>query len=131
MKRIDPLQVKLPPHLSREARRLAADADVTNPVSEPDARPLVQSTAIRLMRLGVVNKVDQPGVIQSIADQIHKILHLKILSKGNRAAPTNFAERINKWFVNHVRITDKGSVNFTLEVTHDEILQTPMRPCAL
>ena len=123
--KVDAGTVVLPYHLQNEARRLLVGASYDNPISEPRARPLVQSTAIWLMRQGVINRSDHPGVIAAAGEQLHDIIGLHLLQKAGKTAATTFAHRINLFLANHVR-NETGS--FMLEVPKEEQLDTPMRP---
>ena len=116
--------LKLPSHLLAEARRLAASASKDNPITEPTARPLVHSTAIWLMRLGVISKSEHPGVIDEAGSQLHKIIPLDHMRGAKGGRPTTFSHRIDVYLGNHVRF-ESGSCR--VEVRHDETLNTPMK----
>ena len=122
---VDAGSLTLPAHLKEEAKELASVARTDNPITEVQARPLVRSTAIWLLRQGVVNREDNPGVIQTAGELLHEIvpLHLCQAKKGQTHA-TDFSSRIFSYFQNHV--TRTGS-DFTLQVAHDAPLTTPMR----
>ena len=123
---VNPHTLQLPDFIQAEARFLKAGAGKDNPISEPDARPLVQSTALWLMRMGVINRSEHPGVIDQAGKKLHDILPLDILSGGhsNGGRPTSFGTRINTYLGNHVR-NDTGTL--AIEVPLDEELNTPMR----
>ena len=121
---VDSSKLKLAPHLVAEARRLAADASTHNPVSEPTARALVQSTAVWLMRQGVISKSEHPGVIDEAGTQLHAIIPLEHLKGSKGGKPTTFAHRIDVFLGNHVRFE---SGTWRIEVAQDTALNTPMR----
>ena len=115
----------LPAHLIHCARLLRNEAAVDNPLTDVQARPLVNSTALWLMRNGTINKEDSPGVIQKAGDLLHDIIpvHLLQVRKGAGRA-TDFTTRIAGFLQNHVT---KTTGTFKLEVPHDEPLSTPLK----
>ena len=117
--------MELPHHLHVEASRLRDAAATDNPVTEVQARPLIRSACIWLMRQGCINKEDSPGVISKMGDLLHVIvpLHMCQVPQG-RTRATDFASRIFAFFQNQV--TRQGA-DFQLQVPEEEKLTTPLR----
>ena len=120
---VNPSTVILPPHIVEEARRLATGASKDNPITEPTARPLVQSTCVWLMRQGVIGRTEHPGVITEVGTKLHDIISIDKLH-ATKGKATTFAHRINVYLANHVR-NSTGSLK--LEVGEAEELNTPMK----
>ena len=122
---LDASTLTLPEHLVREATELQQKASTDNPVTEVQARPLIRSTAIWLMKQGVVNKEDSPGVIQRAGELLHHFipLHFCHVPKAKTSA-TDFPTRIFAFLQNHVT---RSGADFVLQVPHDATLNTPMR----
>lgn len=117
--------MKLPEHLVEEAQHLRDGAKKDNPVTEPQARPLIRSTVVWLMQNGTINKEDSPNVILKAGELLHSFipLHLCQVPKGKHNA-TDFATRISTFLQNSVTRTN---ADFKLQVAHDAVLNTPMR----
>ena len=122
---LDATKVELAAHLITEAKELQATARSDNPITELRARPLVQSTAIWLVSQGVVNKEDNPGVIQRVGELLHEYipLHFCHIPK-NKTMAVDFATRIYAFMQNHMT---RNGADFTLQVAHDADLNTPMK----
>ena len=117
--------MKLPEHLVEEAQHLRDGAKKDNPVTEPQARPLIRSTVVWLMQNGTINKEDSPNVILKAGELLHSFipLHLCQVPKGKHNA-TDYATRISTFLQNSVTRTN---ADFKLQVAHDAVLNTPMR----
>ena len=117
--------MKLPAHILQEARALKAKAGVDNPITEPQARPLLTSTAIWLLKNGTCDKESSPGVIGQASVLLHAEIPLHLLHTPKGAKyPTDFATRIFGFFQNHVT---RSNGAFKIQVAHDEVLNTPLR----
>ena len=73
---MDTRKMTLPAHLKSEAEELRAASSVDNPITEMQARPLVKSTAIWLMKNGTINKEDSPLVVDKAGKLLHELLPL-------------------------------------------------------
>ena len=122
---LDPGQLQLPDHITREARRLLRDSASDNPITEYQARPLIQSTCIWLLRQGVINTEDSPGVFSTVSEMLHDMIQVNQLQvPAGCKRPVDFGTRIKTWFGNYVT---RRKTTFQLEVAHDEALNTPLR----
>ena len=117
--------LELPRHLVVEAERLKSDATSDNPITEFQARPLVNSTCFWLLRQGVINKEDSPGVISTAAELLHNIIPLaKLQVPPGKTKALGFETRLSQWFGNYIT---REKATFALTVSPDEELNTPLR----
>ena len=110
----------LPSHLLHEARHLARAASEDNPITEPQARPLVTSAAVYLLLDGVMTKKRHPRVIEHFGSMLHGILPLAVcaIPKGKKT-PTSFDERIANWLIDKIRRSSSG---WQLEVAKGTVI---------
>lgn len=121
----------LPPHLVMEAarlRELCRSDDIA--LSEHVCRPLVQSTALWLMNMGVTHEANHPGVFDKVSCLLHKelpatMLQLKGSASSKKPASVGqnlFSRRIQDYMKNTIR---KG--DWQLQVRSSAELSTPLR----
>lgn len=126
--RVSPHDIKeLPPHILAEAESLREQAnDCGLKLTEHVLRPLVQSTAIWLIRLGVTHTSTHPGVFRKVGVLLHdpKCLPMSMLQARGDGKVIPFESRLEEFMKNRIR--NKNST-FQLEVSSEEQLNTPLR----
>lgn len=126
--RVSPHDIKeLPSHILAEIECLRGEAESCGlKLTEHVCRPLVQSTAIWLIRLGVTHTSSHPGVFRKVGLLMHdpKCLPMSMLQAGSSGKVIPFENRLEEFMKNRIR--NKNST-FQLEVSSEEQLNTPLR----
>ena len=106
-RRISPHEINtLPPHIKAEAASLRDQADSCGlKLTEHVCRPLVQSTAIWLLRHGVTHTSSHPGVFRKVGRLLHdhKLLPLSVLHAGSNGKVIPFESRLEEFMKNKIR----------------------------